>query len=1253
MPSQRASAATNDFAADGWWNLMQMGGTNQLKAYVKPGETVYFHVMKGYYYMKSGGIVVSNDKWACANIGIYRDKISDGLAAGSNVGPKSTCSGNSPIAADTNVSWTNPSSGAATTVTIAFTASIGSSLDLSGGTDAAAGYKWRARVNNGSDITGRIWADPKLGLKMYQLHRDSAGTVDQALNLNSANFSFVYARNDGYRYLVDYTDFQGISSNFSSGIYGIWRNNAPAYTSINKGDTNYEVRLFDEPTAANHQTGNNAYLFVDCKNTRTTCIGTSIPGVTDKLVPPTSNSDIGNNPLRSPSDPDAFRYTGYSWDGGVYSGGTITVPYVQMQSGYIDIWIRDETTGQELCRSKNIIDNGYGEGTVTWNPTCQNGVSVDHKLGIYAQAKNLGEMHFVNTDVERRGGISSFGNGSYAATGGDLGPRGLIWRDPWTPSNGAGTYFHCSPQLPSPLVTYPNPRDSAGSSAYNHGWTAQGGDKCEGGAAPGTAKSTWGNGRHIEDWTYASKDPPAQTFFVGPYTWNINAQMLSAVNPADPANDGAGDVYTSSIDKRAYPQHGAFGDHDAKTTDDQIYYKSRVIRSRNLAEDNNPGAATFSYNTNWLFGQGLMGNVNAKYNTALIPAVQAICGNSGNDIPANSTWSYDLAYNRCIKRDNSWINISISAPRGTTVILPTAAEAATKRSWNNSLTSPNPLTGANSTLPLRRAIGNDACYFLAFSRKELTQTNDTNFGRYHGINNDEGSNGLCHVHVAYPWILFPETTTNIGSNRGTEIEIATGDEYGVISNVKNSEVTTEGAANRVQLVRVIGPQNWTPKDGLNTMGNNQTVDCTTSGVTNCTKFDAAGSVGRAESAQIINNGPMTNSHYTVINQIFDEAWYGKRVCYYTVISSGGWAYDKPGEVRYSKPMCVKWTKSPQIQLRGADSYAGGVWQGVEADGGFIGKSQTAAVRGSWSQYGLLAYKGAIREFGSAGWTMSTGENSWMQGACTLVFANINCPSSDNGKLFADSSDQRTIRLPQEATYTDSEIDSAATKEIPIDFYNTEGISDGQQRLTLTGLTSGVYRVPAGVLIRPSKIKSGQQIILISKGDIFIDGNITTEDAKFKDLKDVPILTVISMGRLGTTSHNTNNVTNIFGTYVSAGGDAREGFRSCVNNSNLSASVGGYDSANQLKDKGWCSSQLRVDGAVLSRKTPELRRTIGAGSMMNIVTTSGETHSDAATAAELFNYQPNMFLTPYALRSDANAEDATWVTTNQTVLPARY
>ena len=171
-------------------------------------------------------------------------------------------------------------------------------------------------------------------------------------------------------------------------------------------------------------------------------------------------------------------------------------------------------------------------------------------------------------------------------------------------------------------------------------------------------------------------------------------------------------------------------------------------------------------------------------------------------------------------------------------------------------------------------------------------------------------------------------------------------------------------------------------------------------------------------------------------------------------------------------------------------------------------------------------------------------------------------------------------------------------------------------------------------ITGGSLSKGQHVRLFVEGDVTISDNISVDEVNpiHNSLSDIPSLTVVAKGDIRVE----HGVRVIAGTYV-AGGK----FESCK------------DAQNQKKTpalgvNGACQSKLKVNGAVVSEKSPFFLRTFGAGNQPE--DDQWDTNKISSTA-EWINYTPNLWLTTSNGSSGNQLEGLT--TTQVTNLPVRY
>ena len=344
---------------------------------------------------------------------------------------------------------------------------------------------------------------------------------------------------------------------------------------------------------------------------------------------------------------------------------------------------------------------------------------------------------------------------------------------------------------------------------------------------------------------------------------------------------------------------------------------------------------------------------------------------------------------------------------------------------------------------------------------------------------------------------------------------------------------------------------------------------------------------------------------------------GDKICSYIAIDNN-WSVKNDVSAdtfRASNIACVVVTKSPNLNLSGSDSYAKDGFTGSDVR---ENKVPGTAKRGSYSQYGLLTGDTKVINFGSAGYT--TADSGFSQLACKLSYANT-------GNVYDDCNDLKGLR-PADLIKPDN--GKLSMPKWPTSFKSqlVSQVSIGPL------LASGDHRGNGSLTITGGSLSKGQHVRLFVKGDVTISGNISVNEADpiHNSLSDIPSLTVVATGDIRVE----HGVSVIAGTYV-AGGK----FESCKGAQNKSADLG-------MRPDSKCQSKLKVNGAVVSEKSPFFLRTFGAGNRPE----DDQWKTDKiSSTAEWINYTPNLWLTASNGSSSSSLDNLK--TTQVINLPVRY
>lgn len=337
---------------------------------------------------------------------------------------------------------------------------------------------------------------------------------------------------------------------------------------------------------------------------------------------------------------------------------------------------------------------------------------------------------------------------------------------------------------------------------------------------------------------------------------------------------------------------------------------------------------------------------------------------------------------------------------------------------------------------------------------------------------------------------------------------------------------------------------------------------------------------------------------------------GDKICSYIAIDNN-WSVknDQSADTfRASNIACVVVTKSPNLNLSGSDSYAKDGFTGSDVRENIVPGTDK---RGSYSQYGLLTGDTKVTNFGSAGYTTASQANRHL--ACKLSYANTSSAQGDCNDLkwLQPAYLSKNLSVPSKP---------AGAKSIPPGDVNFDYMQ-------------GSYHKSGNLTIGDNILKPSRHITIFVDGDVTIKGNISIDwSAKYSKLSEIPSFTI-----------KANNikvepwVALITGTYV-----ATDHFESCKD-ANNPADLGMLPPPNSK-----CQYKLKVNGAIVSKKSPIFRRTFGAG---NLSDDNQWISNNISSTAEWINYTPNLWLTTSNGSSGNQLEGLT--TTQVTNLPVRY
>lgn len=327
-------------------------------------------------------------------------------------------------------------------------------------------YLWEIGVQaGGADIDGRVWSE------RYQVSQSSGGAP--------ADLEFWYLSEQGFLYDVQYSDYNGINSRITSNATGnaLEGTCVSAYESYD-GNTPAEGYPYgdeDQFDTTTDECGEPYRIFFEAPDPNMPVDAATWDGGTTWLNPPVTLPTLSN--LAFEQEPVTDQ-----------RGGEFTVEvtdFVGNASLQIDA-NNDGDYNDPEDRTVAFAVTGDGTQTIAFDGLDGQGNPIsllDDPIGARVLIDQVGEIHFVNGDVERRAG----GIEVEAVRGPDAGSTTIYWDD----TNLRVADRDCvTPQLDGTAGV-----DSSGGV---HGWTC---NPRTGNANDGVS-GAWGDVRFIDDWTF-------------------------------------------------------------------------------------------------------------------------------------------------------------------------------------------------------------------------------------------------------------------------------------------------------------------------------------------------------------------------------------------------------------------------------------------------------------------------------------------------------------------------------------------------------------------------------------------------------------------------------------------------------------------------------------------------------------------------------------------------------------------------------
>ena len=354
----------------------------------------------------------------------------------------------------------------------------------------AGAYLWDIDVQLGAvDVSGRVWSE-KYTQAQATLFQDATSLYD---------ISFWFQSEFGVLYEVDYTDYNGIHSIFLADPVGNRVNGSctSAYKSVYFNDPDFSP-------ADEGECNDGAFkLFFEQPDQTLPATATTWDGGSDWINPPVVAPDASNLAF-VPNSPD------------IYSG-TLTFGLVNFPGGNVDVQVDTDNDGSFVGPAdRTIVVGGSDMAPVSMPFDGLDGlgqpIPPTRTIRFRVVIDDIAEIHFVNYDVETRGGIEVTQLTSDPALVTAAGDKTITWDDTHLDQNSDGALAPGGPSnsLTWAITTWPG---CPGSDPKCASATFQGQDVNSAGGVHGwdwgplQLPIGWGNNRYIDDWKSAQIQP--------------------------------------------------------------------------------------------------------------------------------------------------------------------------------------------------------------------------------------------------------------------------------------------------------------------------------------------------------------------------------------------------------------------------------------------------------------------------------------------------------------------------------------------------------------------------------------------------------------------------------------------------------------------------------------------------------------------------------------------------------------------------